>query len=278
MKKISAVWLTGIFLLIGSITTLAQNIKTTLIEPQPLQVTYAKTTNLIFPYAIKSIDKGSQDILVQKAIGVENVLQVKAAKKAISETNLTIVTADGSLYSYVVNYSESPQILNIKVQNDNVFPNPVAVFTGDATTDAIASTAQMVNSRQGSIKRIDDENFGVELALKGLYIRQDVMYFQLSLRNSTNLNYDIEQLRFLIRDRKKSKRTSSQENELSPIHVNGNMVKVPALSQQVLTIAVPKFTMADNKFLSIQLMEKNGGRNLSLKISNKVLMRATLLQ
>ena len=35
------------------------------IDPYHLFITYYKTTNLVFPYAIKSVDRGSQDILAQ---------------------------------------------------------------------------------------------------------------------------------------------------------------------------------------------------------------------
>ncbi|MBO9587038.1 MAG: DUF4138 domain-containing protein, partial [Flavobacterium sp.] len=69
-----------------------------------LQVGFSKTTSIVFPYAIKSIDKGSADVLVQKAKGVENILLVKAAKQHFIQTNLTAVTADSRLYVFVLNY------------------------------------------------------------------------------------------------------------------------------------------------------------------------------
>ncbi|WP_238698906.1 DUF4138 domain-containing protein, partial [Flavobacterium circumlabens] len=67
----------------------------------------------VFPFAIKSVDKGSPDILVQKAKGLENILQVKAAQKGFFQTNLTVVTADGKLYSFVLNYDEESPQLNL---------------------------------------------------------------------------------------------------------------------------------------------------------------------
>lgn len=273
MKKISAVW-TGIVLLLNSIAVFAQEFKTTFIEPQRLFITYSKTTNLIFPYGIKSIDRGSQDVLVQKAIGVENVLQVKAAKANMPETNLTVVTVDGNLYSYLLSYSDNPLRLNFKAQSTEAVPNPVAVFTQDATTDVIAATAKTVNSRQPNLKRIRDSHYDMGMELKGLYIREDILYFQFSLRNNSNINYDIQQFRFFVRDRKKSKRTSSQETELTPSHINGDASRIGAVSETAVTIAIPKMTIPDKKYLAIQLLEKNGGRNLLLKISNKDIMGA----
>jgi hypothetical protein len=48
-------------------------------------------------------------------------------------------------------------------------------------------------------------------------------------------------------------------------------------SEHVFVFALPKFTIPDNKFLEIQIMEKNGGRNLELKIHNKTIIKAKLI-
>ncbi|MBN8788977.1 MAG: DUF4138 domain-containing protein, partial [Terrimonas sp.] len=40
---------------------------------------------------------------------------------------------------------------------------------------------------------------------------------------------------------------------------------------------VPKFTIPDKKKCIIQLMEKNGGRNISLKINNSRIIKAKLI-
>jgi len=57
---------------------------------------FLKTTNIIFPYSIVSVDIGSRDVLAQKAKGVENILQIKAARDSFPQTNISIITADGS--------------------------------------------------------------------------------------------------------------------------------------------------------------------------------------
>lgn len=273
MKKISAVW-TGIVLLLNSIAVSAQEFKTSFIEPQRLFITYSKTTNLIFPYGIKSIDRGSQDVLVQKAIGVENVLQVKAAKVNMAETNLTVVTAEGNLYSYLLSYAENPMRLNLKVQSTEVVAQPVAVFTKDATTDVVAMKALSVNAKLKTIHGVTEKKNGIIFQLVGLYISNDMLYFQLKLSNQTGIGYDVQQLRCFIRDRKKSKRTSSQEVELLPDHICGNADRIEGTSSQTVTLAVPKITIPDKKYLTIQLMEQKGGRHLSLKLTNRLLLSA----
>ncbi len=274
MKKICAVWITGIMLLMSNIRTFAQEMVTSEIEPQKITIAFSKTTNLIFPYAIKSIDKGSRDVLVQKAIGVENVLQVKAGKMNFGETNLTIVTADGSLYSYILNYSEKPTGLNIKVQKAEIAPKPVAAFSADATNDVVQLNAEKVSLKRKTMDKVNDANNGALIDLKGLYVQENELYFQFDLRNFSALNYDVKSLRFFIRDKKKSKRTASQEIDVNPVYVLGNAKVIRSNSEQVLVVVVPKFTIPDKKIFTVQLQEQNGGRNLQLDITNKEIFRS----
>src|ERR1700751_5325199 len=84
------------------------NYKIKRIDPLRLDISTSMTTNLIFPYAIKSVDRGSIDVLAQKAKGSENVLQVKAAKAPFKQSNLSVVTADGQLFSFLIDYAEYP--------------------------------------------------------------------------------------------------------------------------------------------------------------------------
>ncbi len=63
-----------------------------------LDVCYSKTTHIVFPSAIVSIDRGSGNILVEKADGVENVLKVKAGTKGFDETSLAVITSGNKLY------------------------------------------------------------------------------------------------------------------------------------------------------------------------------------
>src|SRR5688500_17986985 len=71
-----------------------------------LEISFNKTTSIVFPFGITSVDRGSRNILAQKVNGVENVLQLKAAQKNFPETNLTVITGDGKLHHFTVNYAE----------------------------------------------------------------------------------------------------------------------------------------------------------------------------
>lgn len=116
MKRISVALMAGIlFSLQLPIEAQMQDnvIQAEEIKPYHIAVTYDKTSNLIFPFAIKSVDRGSAAILAQKARGVENILQIKAGWQHFKQTNLSVVTSDARFYSFIVDYADDPPVLNI---------------------------------------------------------------------------------------------------------------------------------------------------------------------
>ena len=283
MRQISAVWISLIILLFSGGQLQAQILVNgagqSTIQPMPLQVTFSKTTNLVFPYPIKSVDKGSKDILVQVAKGVENILQVKAAKQGFSETNLTIVTSDGKLYSFMLNYTETPVVLNIKIGSNLNYPKADALFSSKSDNEArVYDLTEQISARKPVLKNIDDSRYEVAISLDGVYIKDDKLYFQFALSNNSNVDYGIETIRFYIKDKKKAKRTAAQEVELTPVQVAGNTEIIRGQSRQSFVVALSRFTIPDKKLLFIQLMEQNGGRNLELKIQNKTIIGAKAIR
>lgn len=282
MKKISAVIVTGILLVLINVEVFSQNTlpteKTSIIEPQHLAISSYKTTNLIFPFAVKSVDRGSKDVLVQIAKGVDNILQIKAAKSNFDETNLTVITSDGKLYSYIINYTSNPSVLNIRFTNAGEDKTNAFLPVTHSSEAEIRADAETVLNANKNIRGLKNRKFGIKLLLDGLYINNDVMYYRIKIENQSNINYEIEQLRFFIRDQQKSKRTASQELEVQPLNIHGDTSVVASQLEHVFVYTVPKFTIPDKKYLTIQLMEKNGGRNLRLIIHNKTIMKARLVK
>jgi len=242
------------------------------ITPKTLEITFQKTSSIVFPFAIRAVDRGSRDVLVQKAAGVENVLQLKAAKKDFPETSLTVITADGHLYCFDVQYSPAPQVLNLSFSEASA---KVASFNEEETDQAqVHFDCQLIAAETKRNVSKSDRRFGVKLQLSGLYIRNNVIYCQLKLENDTHVDYDIGQLRFFVRDQKKARRTATQEVEIKPIYTEGNTEQILGKTQHIIVFALPKFTIPDKKYLAIQLMEKNGGRHLALKLRNNTIIKS----
>lgn len=264
-------------ILVQITASIAQDSRTEIngmIAPYNIGISYDKTVNLIFPYSIKSVDRGSADVMVQKAAGIENVLQVKAAVQEFQPTNLTIITAEGALYSFVLSYSENP-LLNLKVADLAIPSIPIVQFSPEMEYESqIREVTQRISKKQGFIKKVRDSDNDMELKMEGIYVKEDQLYFQLSLENNSLINYDVDQFRIYIRDAKRAKRTATQEVELIPLYTAGNLQRIEGKANQVVVVALKKFTIPDKKYLKIEIQEQNGGRHLDLKIKNKTLLSA----
>jgi conjugative transposon TraN protein len=273
MKKNRIGRILALLMLVITGKAFSQNVELFVIEPFPLEITYHKTVNLIFPFAIKSVDRGSRSVLAQKAKGIENILQVKAANKGFVQTNLTVVTSDGKLYSFVVTHSDEPLQLNIELIPDKSRPSCSALFE-KSNQAVVLHGSQRATSDKNKVHRIRDRSDKARFSLSGLYIEDDVIFYRLQLENRSNITYDIENLRFFIRDKKRARRTAIQEKEVTPIYVHQDTTAVGANSFHVFVIALNKFTIPDQKQLTIQLMEKNGGRHMELQVQNRAIVRA----
>ena len=250
--------------------------KTNAIPSSSLQISDQMTTNLIFPQAIKSVDRGTRSILVQKANKVENILQVKAENSDLPNSNLTVITEDGSFYSFEVEYELNPQELNLNIRPTG--KTVTAEFGVPFQTESeMLETAQLLSLKNRRIPAIRQRRFLTGIGLIGIYIEKDLLYFQIQLENQTNIPYDTEQFRLFIRDNKQSKRSASQELEKIPVFLWGDACRIPAQSTQTLVLALSKFTIPDQKHLGIELMEQNGGRHLRIKVKNRHLMKASIL-
>jgi conjugative transposon TraN protein len=271
MKTISKIfWAVALFVM--SLTGNAQEKVLGTIEAYRIQISTDKTTNIIFPYGIVGVDRGNRHILVQKAKGAENILQVKAANDSIRESNLSVITSDGKLNSFIVSYAKQPVLLNVSLGDD---ARKGAIFLSPDQIDQaeiLACSKQVLHSRK-RVGGIHEKNFGIDFRLDGIFIHKNLMYFRMRIENQSNIGYDVDQLRFYILDQKKAKRTASQEVEITPVNLFNNLTKILPRERNTVVVALPKFTIPDKKFLAIQLMENNGGRHLELVIKNRILFK-----
>ncbi|MBS1975309.1 MAG: DUF4138 domain-containing protein, partial [Bacteroidetes bacterium] len=175
----------------------------------PFTVTVNKTSNIIFPYAIRSVDRGSIDILVQKAGGTENVLQLKAAKEHFPLTTLSVITADGKLYPFLVSYDSMPQVFNLSFVQGVGKPY---VMLSDETEDAstLENDADTILNKPSFLNR-HKSSMQMELALKSIYIKDSLLWFHFRVSNRSLVPFEPAYLHFFIRDRFKAKRTAVQQ-------------------------------------------------------------------
>ena len=257
-----------------------------MVTPYGVEVTFAKTVHIIFPAAVRYVDLGSNHIIAGKADGAENVIRVKATTEGFpGETNFSVITADGCFYSFNVVYKDEPTQLSIEME-DWLRDNPEGGIAGDRmfvklkelggetplVVNRIMYTLYKKNKRD--IRHIGCKKYGIQTLLKGLYINNDLLYLHTSLRNSSDISFDIDYIRFKVVDKKVAKRTAMQENFIEPVRTYNRLITVDGKATVRGIFVLPKLTLPDDKLLVVEVYEKGGARHQSFRIENTDLVAA----
>ena len=255
------------------------------IEPYQMQVTYDKTTHLIFPTAIRYVDLGSEYLIAGKAEDAENVLRVKASVKDFeTETNFSVITNDGRFYSFNVYYSAYPEalsydLLTMQKAVDKENGNDVLFEElGNNSPSLAGLLLETIYSKDKRIvKHIGAKSFGIQFILKGIYIHNGKYYFHTELRNKTNVPFQIDFINFKVVDKKVAKRTVVQERPMIPLRTYKPLDEIGGKLTEQNVFLLDQFTIADDKVLLIEIFEKNGGRHQTLQVENSDLIKARLI-
>ena len=255
------------------------------IESYLLDVTYDKTSHLIFPSAIRYVDLGSEYLIAGKADEAENVLRIKAAVRDFEdETNFSVITNDGRFYSFNAYYSSYPDILSYdllsmqkQLEKDNV--NDVLFEelgeTTPSLTDFLLKTIHSNNKR--IIKHLGAKSYGISFTVKGIFIHNGKYYFHTEVKNSTNVPFEIDYINFKIVDKKVAKRTVAQQQSIIPLRTYKPLIEIPGNSIQQNVFLLDRFTTSSDKVLLIEIFEKNSGRNQTIQVENTDLIKACLI-
>ena len=255
------------------------------IEPYRMEVTYDKTSHLIFPTAIRYVDLGSEYLIAGKAEDAENVLRVKASVREFeAETNFSVITNDGRFYSFNVYYSPYPEalsydLLTMQKAVDKANGNDVLFEELGNNSPSLAGLLleTIYKKDKRIVKHIGAKSFGIQFILKGIYIHNGKYYFHTELRNRTNVPFQIDFVNFKVVDKKVAKRTVVQERPMIPLRTYKPLDEIGGKTTEQNVFLLDQFTIADDKVLLIEIFEKNGGRHQTLQIENSDLIKARLI-
>lgn len=256
------------------------------VEPYTMEVTYNKTSHLIFPSAIRYVDLGSDYLIAGKAEDAENVLRIKAAQRDFEEeTNFSVITEDGRFYNFNVHYNNSPSTLNYNLlsmqkaggresSNDVLFEE----LGNNSPSLAGLILETIFTANKNNIKHISAKSYGVQFALKGIFVHNGKFYFHTVLENKSNVPFHIDFINFKIVDKKVAKRTVIQEKLLTPLRIYKPLDEIEGKAEGRNVYLLDQFTITDDKVLLIEIYEKNGGRSQTLQVENSDLVNAKVIK
>jgi len=255
------------------------------LEPYKMEVTYNKTTHLLFPSPIRYVDLGSENLIANKAEDVANVLRIKSSVRDFEEeTNFSVITEDGKFYNFDVFYSSYPDTLNydlLKLQRNQEKQYSTDVLFEELKGESSSLTELLIKTLyqlpKRTVKHIGSKSFGIQFLLKSLYVHEGKFYFIFQIKNKSNVSFDVDFVTFKITDKKNLKRTVVQDRVLSPLRTYSPNPTVNYQSDGEFLYIMDQFTLLEDQIVEIELMEKDGGRHQKIQIENSDLISAKVV-
>jgi len=119
----------------------------------------------------------------------------------------------------------------------------------------------------------EEKNLKLSFQLNNVYVISDYIFLDMTIKNNSNLSYDIEDLKFSLEDKKIHKATNNQSVDLTPLfqlnpqrHFRKNFRNIYVFK---------KFTYPNSKVMMIRLIEEQlSGRTIEMKVNYSEILQA----
>lgn len=225
------------------------------------------TTFIVNSENIKMIDISSSDTLVVGNQPGDNIARLKAVKAMDEGERLGVVTVVGerNISQFTLYYTANKQYATTeyRVQQGDLdnYTHP------DVEMDM--KTMYQFCWRIWDSKRkfydVSNRESRLTIQLNNLYTVGNYFFFDISVVNDSNIQFDIDEIRIKLVDKKQAKATSSQEIELTPELVMRPVEKFKKTYRNIFVLK--KLTFPDEKILSFSMSEKPiSGRTITLRV------------
>lgn len=219
------------------------------------------STHFVAMEEIKYVDISIQEIVGDIPTG--NTLRIKPIKEGASGV-ITIITERyfaQYMLVYTTDLSKAYTRFNIPYSDLRSYMNPETNMTKAEMYDY---SHQMFISNKRYFD-VSTSNNLMKIVLNNIYTLDKYFFIDVSLLNKSKIQYDIDQIRFKIEDKKQNKATNFQSIEIMPLMQLNKDVKFKRNYRNIFVFE--KFTFPDEKILTIEISEKQiSGRTILLRI------------
>lgn len=142
--------------------------------------------------------------------------------------------------------------------------------------EKIKKKIKLISEKKGFI---NNRNFivvgGMESYLKGIYSDKEHIYFLVELKNTTNIDYQIESISFVSQKTEKidRKHVLNQDKIFVPVE-STEIETIEGKTSRKMVFAFEKFTISERKGVLMIIDEEEGERTVVLKIQDKHIVNA----
>jgi conjugative transposon TraN protein len=231
-------------------------------ELKILYVNKDVSTHFIAMEDIRYVDISTDNIVGD--IPVANSVRVKPIQEGASA--IITITTERFFVQYMLVYtsdiSKACTRFNIPYADLRSFMNPEKSLTKSEMYDY----AHRMFVSQNNFYDVSSTAKLLRMTLNNIYTIDKYFFIDISLFNKSNIQFDIDQIRFKIEDKKQTKATNFQSVEIMPLMDVYNSKSFKKNYRNIFVF--DKFTFPEDKVFTIEISEKQiSGRTITLRIS-----------
>src|SRR5690606_27360587 len=187
-----------------------------------------KNVALFFPEPIKQGITGSENFVFTYNREKQQYFGLLQATPG-EESNLLVVSVDGSVFSYILRYRKELSTLNYFIPKSSSIGNAVpirqdsvqAIVTKEDLVDRTLYyqrfSSYLLNTKP-SMGNLKNRNQGIVMRVENIVFDKEEFYFVIRIENHSTLDYDLNFLMFYTETRKKGKKKSLQRLLRDPVY------------------------------------------------------------
>jgi len=276
MKKISCL----IMLLLSAVCLFAQSAGLRPLSAiATIEISANNSIHFRSPEPIRYVDLPLKLIIGE--LPLKNLLNVKinadSLKGSVLNRDLGVVTIVGESFMAQYHLKLSPLALAANSAVDiEITPEmmvPLDPAPDELSTPKIRSHAMDMLGKRNKHPLVRTSMLGISAQLNQVYAVSELIFLDISFKNETLMQYDIEQVSFSIEDKKIHKATNQQSIEVQPVF---SLYAPGSFKRNFRNIyVIKKLSFSRDKLLKVCLNERQlSSRTLSLNISYADLLHA----
>lgn len=260
---LSVLLLTGLYLINGAN---AQQLET-------IYINELVSTHFITSEPIQYVDISTDHIVGDMT--VKNILRIKPnqqEKSATQEQGIVTIVCQKYMVQYRLLHADVREATKSKFISSMDGRGLLLPEITISAEEMKALSMQLLNeSKEKPINSSTQR--GMKITINQVYTTGDYYFMDVSIRNRSNIIFEIDQIRFQIKDKKVLKATNIQQIELEPEYVLYTQNRIRKRYRNVFVFK--KFTFPNEKTFEIELSEKQlSGRNIKLQLDYKHILNA----
>lgn len=229
------------------------------------------STHFVSPEKIEYVDISVPDIAGD--IPLPNAVRVKPVKEGAS--GVLTITSERFMVQYLLMYTDDLSKVYSRYNIPYTDVKSYLSSESDMTRAQLHDYCYRMLLSKKKFYNVSCLKHGMRVTLNNIYTVDKYFFIDISLLNKTNIQYDIDNIRFFVEDKKMTKATTFQSIELQPLLVSQQDKSFKKKWRNIFVF--DKFTYPEDKIFVIELAEKQlSGRVIRLEIEYSDLLNADI--